>query len=690
MGHKNLKFILHTLRVACPSLPSLSLLVKYRLHGYYAPKMHFTRNGIPFYINPVSNTLKMCLGNPEISHNLVRYPVIPKGEFKEVFHGLHWRTDRRFFSPMSTTSCGNVFIGDLIQYQSSGSSCMGCVVQFICQEGQDAIHCRVCKLDHHPQLSAKSYVIGETLSIPVCCIEAVLDVQAQALHVLKCHEGHFVQLTENEYTSLFSPHPMKIKSMQWGGIPVVMVPITLFTDDTSGNKSKQWNKFDSWNFRLEGLSKKENGNLQNIHFICASNKVPVLDMAVPLVQEFTALENEGIIAYDAFLQRNVIVVAPILNIICDNPRGAEVCSHLGATTSKYCRICMADVTTGLHSIGCLRNKPDTLCQIARIQSARTQKEMKQLQKEFGVSAKPNPLLELFIDLHRCTPVEVLHTLLLGPYKYLFRDLMGRLTTVQRKEIQARISSFSFSGFDMKLSRNVAKYFKSFVGRDFKILAQLALFVLPPYLTPGETEVWFALSKVFKFVYCDTFLPEMVDVYKSQCLAFTHAVERNCPELRRKLKIHILLHLPDDMLQFGPASTFNTERCESYNAAIRGRNIYANRHAPSKDIATSFAIQESIRFVCSGGHYDALEKCGDELVKLYKSSEVDDFLRGGASASCEKATYLRGAIRKVGKTKVALGSVLVRVQEIEGNISISSLMENHPQFTLLLSPNAKLI
>ena len=78
---------------------------------------------------------------------------------------------------------------------------------------------------------------------------------------------------------------------------------------------------------------------------------------------------------------------------------------------------------------------------------------------------------------------------------IYRDLMGRLTTVQRKEIQARISSFSFSGFDMKLSRNVVKYFKSFVGRDFKILAQLALFVLPPYLTPGETEVWFALSKV---------------------------------------------------------------------------------------------------------------------------------------------------------------------------------------------------
>ena len=35
---------------------------------------------------------------------------------------------------------------------------------------------------------------------------------------------------------------------------------------------------------------------------------------------------------------------------------------------------------------------------------------------------------------------------------------------------------------------------------------------------------------------------------------------------------------------------------------------------------------------------------------------------------------------------ALGPVMVRIQEIEGNISISSLMENHSQFTLLLYPS----
>ena len=63
-------------------------------------------------------------------------------------------------------------------------------------------------------------------------------------------------------------------------------------------------------------------------------------MAVPVVQEFNALENEGIVAFDALVQCKVLVVAPVLSFICDNPLSAELCSHLGATTKKNCRICL--------------------------------------------------------------------------------------------------------------------------------------------------------------------------------------------------------------------------------------------------------------------------------------------------------------------------------------------------------------
>ena len=92
-------------------------------------------------------------------------------------------------------------------------------------------------------------------------------------------------------------------------------------------------------------------------------------------------------------------------------------------------------------------------------------------------------------------METLHTILLGPYKYLTRSLMGQLSSTQKDEIGARIKSFNFSGFDHKLVYNLCQHYRSFVGRDFKALAQLALFVLTPYMTTNKKIVWLSLSKV---------------------------------------------------------------------------------------------------------------------------------------------------------------------------------------------------
>ena len=97
---------------------------------------------------------------------------------------------------------------------------------------------------------------------------------------------------------------------------------------------------------------------------------------------------------------------------------------------------------------------------------------------------------------RSTPTETLHTLLLGPYKYLLRSFMSKLSPGEKEKISAQILSFDFSGFKMKLSSKVCRHFRSFVGRDFKLLAQIALFIFGPYLSPDEVEVWLALSKVW--------------------------------------------------------------------------------------------------------------------------------------------------------------------------------------------------
>ena len=101
--------------------------------------------------------------------------------------------------------------------------------------------------------------------------------------------------------------------------------------------------------------------------------------------------------------------------------------------------------------------------------------------------------------HRSTPVECLHTILLGPFKYLFGELMERLTPDQKRKVAARINSFPTSGFTTKLSGSITKYYKSALGRDFKLLAQVSLFAIWDHLDDQEQSMWLSLCKVSDMV-----------------------------------------------------------------------------------------------------------------------------------------------------------------------------------------------
>ena len=92
-------------------------------------------------------------------------------------------------------------------------------------------------------------------------------------------------------------------------------------------------------------------------------------------------------------------------------------------------------------------------------------------------------------------MDCLHTLLLGAYKYLLRELMDRLTPIQKQEVSAAINGFPQSSIVGTLSGNITRYHQSCVGRDFKALAQMALFVLWRHLNEEEKEIWLLLSKV---------------------------------------------------------------------------------------------------------------------------------------------------------------------------------------------------
>jgi hypothetical protein len=68
----------------------------------------------------------------------------------------------------------------------------------------------------------------------------------------------------------------------------------------------------------------------------------------------------------------------------------------------------------------------------------------------------------------------------------------------------------------------------------------------------------------------------------------------------KIKYHLLSHLRQDIIRFGPLLGVATETFECFNAIFRFCSILSNHLAPSRDIALQLAEQEVLRHFLSGG------------------------------------------------------------------------------------------
>lgn len=71
---------------------------------------------------------------------------------------------------------------------------------------------------------------------------------------------------------------------------------------------------------------------------------------------------------------------------------------------------------------------------------------------------------------------------------------------------------------------------------------------------------------------------------------------------QKIKYHLLVHLREDIIRFGPLLGVATEKYKAFNAIFRFCSILSNHLAPSRDIANQLAEQEALRHIISGGYW----------------------------------------------------------------------------------------
>jgi hypothetical protein len=168
-----------------------------------------------------------------------------------------------------------------------------------------------------------------------------------------------------------------------------------------------------------------------------------------------------------------------------------------------------------------------------------------------------------------------------------------------------------------------------IGRDFKMILQAAPFIFFQFMDSEEKHLWSALCRMSPYIFqthidnMEEFAAELEKVIKN----FLFHLINSSARWVNKPKFHMLIHLLQSIMRFGPSSLFATEKFESFNSILRNASVHSNRQQPGRDIANSFSNYECVRAIGSGAYlYDHTKKkhfkASNQVTEIFQNKTVE--------------------------------------------------------------------
>ncbi|KAJ7846194.1 hypothetical protein B0H14DRAFT_3086308 [Mycena olivaceomarginata] len=414
-----------------------------------------------------------------------------------------------------------------------------------------------------------------------------------------------------------SPMPNEMRKLVAEDEDLFVIMASPWADDVSGNKSKQYNKHMNMytgNGCLPGCLLQQE---YHVHYISTSPNASSAEQFSTFRDHVKITEKEPGRCYNAATNRICRFIIRTPGLPADNPQQSEEASHMGCNSNFPCRKCQwggtqleketEEVYHQCHFAGIARDAAkirqsleeqlrlsmlgdpkavterqqatETKDKITSLKTENRQRTPKDIASELRtwLDAQPgdkmNPLLDIAgLDPSQDTPMELLHTILLGVIKYIWHHLNTNQWSDEDHHLLAiRLQSTDLTGL-----------------------------TVPPQ---------FALIKAAGELGARLWIPEIdnmdedLEDLKIAIANLLDAFDKVDPQrILVKIKLHLLVHIPDDVQRFGPLIRWATEIYESHNTVFRLCSVFSNHLAPSRDIAVKFASMDRVKHFLSGGYW----------------------------------------------------------------------------------------
>jgi hypothetical protein len=211
----------------------------------------------------------------------------------------------------------------------------------------------------------------------------------------------------------------------------------------------------------------------DVHFVALTKKGSPDEIMQVILEEISISQKEGVLSYDSVSKKNCLIIPVIICVVADNPRAAELSATMGCSGLAPCRFCIiskSDLQNGLLSAPLKTLKQSAL--IRNVSQLLSNECKQKLLRMHGIKETPSAFERIptfSFDVFKDFPVEILHTVLLGPIKYCVSRLKKKLNSQQNEEITKRLSGINWDGIKSRISPASYKYVGSWIGRDFKVM-----------------------------------------------------------------------------------------------------------------------------------------------------------------------------------------------------------------------------
>ncbi|KAJ3781388.1 hypothetical protein GGU10DRAFT_277639 [Lentinula aff. detonsa] len=607
-----------------------------------------------FYVNDPRMIIANDWTNPNVRPLLHFYPEIPEdGIVCEVWHAEKWRTmDPELLSPMYDAGSGKHFyVFELLKLR----------------DGSFVIPIRW--IVKHKRIHAEAYgvrVDGNGIAHVDDTQLIMIDSAKFDLNYLDLEAQNLLPTTWSD-EAIASGHPIRMPNSireKVDGEPIYVSFIDYFGDDVSGNRSKSWNKHNNSYISHRNLPRKVLQQEFHVHLISTSQYATIPEQYHDVKKIIDKTRTDPVRIEDENGLGTRFILQPHAGP-SDNPAQSEVASHIGSRGNHPCRKCSVGGTDqekasndGFHCMfepGSARTqqsiqeelkhqvqlacrgvaKPIAECQtstgtkdgytqfwiedlLRRFQSlktadsSRTQADIENSLCTWADESS-DKIYNSFaytrgkqcFDPAKDTPVEILHTILLGVVKYVWHFSHTTWKPNQKELYSHRLQATDTHGLTINAIRAnyIVSFANSLVGRQFKTVVQTAVFHLYDLVDENHFKAWKAIGALSALLW----IPEIDDM-DQYCESLEVAVanvqdmfaEIDPTKILRKAKIHLLGHIPEDTRRFGPLIGMATEVFESFNAVFRFCSVLSNHLAPSRDISRQTGSQESLKHRLSGG------------------------------------------------------------------------------------------